>query len=76
MHVDLSPLLMRIAEGADRERGKGSPLMIKGWFPIYDTLRGVRGELYLSIKLQFIGDDNPFRDSSAGVMFFSGDDNT
>ena len=51
-------------------------MMIKGWFPIYDTLRGVRGELYLSIKLQFIGDDNPFRDSSAGVMFFSGDDST
>ena len=67
VHVDLSPLLMRIAEGADGERGQANPLMIKGWFPIYDTLRGVRGELFLSAKLQFIGDDNPFRDSSAGV---------
>ena len=40
---------------------------IEGWFPLYDTLSGVRGELLLSVKLNFIGDINPFRDSSAGV---------
>lgn len=40
---------------------------IDGWFPLYDTLSGVRGELLLSVKLNFIGDVNPFRDSSAGV---------
>jgi len=45
-------------------------LTIDGLFPIYDTLAGVRGELSLSIKLQFIGDLNPFRDSSAGVQLF------
>ena len=39
-------------------------------FPLYDTLGGVRGELGLSIKLNFIGDVNPFRDSSAGVQLF------
>ena len=44
--------------------------MIDGWFPLYDTLGGVRGELELSIKLNFIGDVNPFRDSSAGVQLF------
>jgi hypothetical protein len=43
---------------------------IDGWFPIYDTLFGVRGELGLSIKLTFIGDVNPFRDSAAGVQLF------
>lgn len=43
---------------------------IGGWFPLYDTLGGVRGELGLSIKLTFIGDENPFRDSSAGVQLF------
>jgi len=43
---------------------------IDGWFPLYDTLGGVRGELGLSIKVQFIGDVNPFRDSSAGVQLF------
>jgi len=44
--------------------------VIDGWFPLYDTLGGVRGELCLSIKLTFIGDKNPFRDSSAGVQLF------
>lgn len=44
---------------------------INGWFPIFDTLRGVRGELCIQVKLQFFGDNNPFKDSSAGVRFFS-----
>ena len=43
---------------------------IDGWFPLYDTLGGVRGELGISVKLNFIGDINPFRDSSAGVQLF------
>ena len=47
-----------------------TPGVIDGWFPLYDTLGGVRGELGLSIKLNFIGDVNPFRDSSAGVQLF------
>lgn len=47
-----------------------APGVIDGWFPLYDTLGGVRGELGLSIKLNFIGDVNPFRDSSAGVQLF------
>lgn len=44
--------------------------VLDGWFPLYDTLGGVRGELELSVKLNFIGDVNPFRDSSAGVQLF------
>jgi hypothetical protein len=28
--------------------------VIDGWFPLYDTLGGVRGELELSIKLNFV----------------------
>ena len=65
VHVDLSPLLMRSDEtdGGDR--------MLKGWFPIYDTLRGVRGELHLEIKVDFISDENKYRDSAAGVSFFA-----
>lgn len=31
----------------------------------------MRGSLKVTVKLQFIGNDNPFRDSSAGVQFFS-----
>lgn len=45
---------------------------IKGWFPIYDTLEGIRGKLYIVIKVQFFSDENPFKESSAGVKFFMG----
>ncbi len=34
-------------------------------------MKGIRGSLEVAIKLQFIGNDNPFRDSSAGVQFFT-----
>lgn len=64
-YVDLNPLIMRTAHGSDKD------LVIHGWFPLYDTLRGIRGSLHIVVKLQFIGNDNPFRDSSAGVQFFS-----
>jgi hypothetical protein len=39
----------------------------------FDTLHGIRGELNLQIRLQFFGDMNPFKDSSAGVQFFTSD---
>lgn len=58
--VDLNPLLTWDTNA-----------QISGWFPIYDTLLGVRGELNAQIKLQFFGDINPFKDSSAGVQFIS-----
>lgn len=64
VYVDLNPLLMRsvVDMGSDND--------LKGFFPIYDPLEGVRGELEVSIKVNFIGDTNPFRDSSAGVQLF------
>lgn len=40
------------------------------WFPLYDTLRGIRGEVNVQIKLQFFGDVNPFKESSAGVQIY------
>ncbi|KAF9413900.1 hypothetical protein BGZ94_000579 [Podila epigama] len=58
--IDLNPLLP-----------VNSPWQIAGWFPIYDTIRGIRGEVNVQVKLQFFGDVNPFKDSSAGIMFFS-----
>ena len=39
VYVDLNPLLTRA------EAGSTEKLVIHGWFPIYDTLKGVRGEL-------------------------------
>jgi len=80
VYVDLNPLLTKIATTGvgriyDASYNDGSnddnvDAKIDGWFPLYDTLNGVRGELQVSVKLQFIGDVNPFRDSSAGVQLF------
>src|SRR4051812_10723920 len=53
--LDLNPLLIW-----------DSPGQISGWFPVYDTLRGICGELNAQVKLQFFGDVNPFKESSAG----------
>jgi len=66
VYVDLNPLLTsESSTNADYDDVVlGS---IDGWFPLYDTLTGVTGELLLQVKLNFIGDVNPFRDSSAGV---------
>jgi hypothetical protein len=58
--IDLNPLLTW-----------DSGAQISGWFPIYDTLLGIRGELNAQIKLQFFGNKNPFKDSSAGVQFYT-----
>ena len=70
VYVDLNPLL-RTSNTSDDEDQRGLVLdSIDGYFPLYDTLSGVRGELGLSIKINFIGDVNPFRDSSAGVQLF------
>ena len=57
--IDLNPIL------------SANVSQISGWFPIYDTIRGVRGELNISVKLQFFGDINPLRESALGVKFFS-----
>eukprot|EP01133_Synstelium_polycarpum_P017539 gene17539-20929_t len=58
--VDLNCLLA--SEGAS---------LISGWFPIFDTLRGIRGELFVTAKLEIFQNANPFKDASAGVQFFS-----
>ena len=58
VYIDLNCLLMRDGH------------VIQGWFPVYDTLLGVRCELNVVIRLQYFGDVNPFRESSAGVQFF------
>ena len=65
VYVDLNPLIMRTAHDSDKD------LVIEGWFPLYETLQGIQGSLLIHVKLQFIGNDNPFRDSAAGVQFFS-----
>jgi C2 domain len=77
VYIDLNPLLTQTAREDDSTRNQtNNPRhgiatgVIDGWYPLYDTLGGVRGELGLSVKLNFIGDVNPFRDSAAGVQLF------
>ncbi|EFA77124.1 C2 calcium-dependent membrane targeting domain-containing protein [Heterostelium album PN500] len=60
--IDLNCLLSGLESGTSQ---------ISGWFPIYDTLRGIRGELYVIAKLEIFQNANPFKDASAGVQFFS-----
>ncbi|KAK3597627.1 hypothetical protein CHS0354_030177 [Potamilus streckersoni] len=59
VYIDLNPLLM-----------KDGPSFISGWFPIYDTMHGIRGELNVIVKVQLFSDFNRFRQSSCGVQFF------
>mmetsp|Transcript_20579 Transcript_20579/g.31165 ORF Transcript_20579/g.31165 Transcript_20579/m.31165 type:complete len:1455 (-) Transcript_20579:42-4406(-) len=76
VYIDLNPLLTQTAREDDytsdtTNKRRTNPGVIDGWYPLYDTLGGVRGgELGLSVKLNYIGDVNPFRDSSAGVELF------
>jgi hypothetical protein len=73
VYVDLNPLLTQTAFKDDRndeETDAQAAGTLGGFMPIYDTNKGVRGELEVSVKLNFIGDVNPFRDSSAGVQLF------
>lgn len=58
--IDLNPLLMQ-----------GEQVQLAGWFPLYDTLRGACGELSIVVKMDFVGDVNPFKESGAGVQFLS-----
>lgn len=44
---------------------------ISGWFPLFDTLRGIRGQIRVQVRLHFFGDANPFKDASAEVHFFA-----
>lgn len=67
VYIDINPLIMRTAHGLDKDR------VISGWFPLFDTVKGVRGSLHLMVALtDFIGNSNQFSDASSGVQFFSG----
>jgi hypothetical protein len=57
--IDLSNLLLSEANE------------INGWFPIYDTLRGVRGELKLSVSVLFFGKATGFGVNSTDAVLFS-----
>eukprot|EP00727_Mastigamoeba_balamuthi_P001138 m51a1_g11020 putative c2 domain-containing protein 5 isoform x5 (1083) ;mRNA; f:400608-404580 len=59
VYVDVAPLL------------GPAPTKIDGWFPIFDTLKGVRGELSIKVSIEKIENVNPFSNASGGVQFFA-----
>lgn len=74
VYIDLNLLLVNSTSSLgldDNDDGEDLRRSISGWFPLYDTIRGIRGQLEIQVKLQFFGDVNPFKDSSAGVQLFS-----
>lgn len=44
---------------------------ISGWFPIYDTLKGVQGEINLSVEVKMIKNVDAMAESTVGVQFFT-----
>eukprot|EP00731_Ephydatia_muelleri_P006978 Em0003g1226a len=50
---------------------EGSPTHIQGWFPIFDTLHGVRGEVNVRVQVDLIVDQYHLSQSSCQVQFFS-----
>eukprot|EP00288_Rhodomonas_lens_P016307 CAMPEP_0177702132 /NCGR_PEP_ID=MMETSP0484_2-20121128/6978_1 /TAXON_ID=354590 /ORGANISM="Rhodomonas lens, Strain RHODO" /LENGTH=846 /DNA_ID=CAMNT_0019213405 /DNA_START=305 /DNA_END=2842 /DNA_ORIENTATION=+ len=69
--------LNSLYEGVDRQQrrteegGQKQKKKISGWFPIYDTLRGICGELQVTVYIAHIMDHNPVEDSSVGVQVLS-----
>ncbi|XP_078671238.1 C2 domain-containing protein 5-like isoform X6 [Branchiostoma floridae x Branchiostoma belcheri] len=59
VYIDIDPLLT-----------KDSASVMQGWFPIYDTMHGIRGSVYIVVKVDLFIDTNRFRQSSCGVQFF------
>ncbi|SCM17145.1 conserved Plasmodium protein, unknown function [Plasmodium berghei] len=43
-------------------------LKLEGWFPLYDSLEGIKGELYCTIKWEFFEEKNPYNDNSAVLL--------
>ncbi|XP_059621362.1 C2 domain-containing protein 5 [Phlebotomus argentipes] len=72
VHICLNPLLIPSAaidpSGQSAGHGKGS--IMSGWFPVFDTMHGIRGEVNLMVKVDLFSDVNKFRQSSCGVQFF------
>ncbi|KAK4469900.1 hypothetical protein MN116_006635 [Schistosoma mekongi] len=59
VYFDLNPLLSR-----------GQTRCLNGWFPIYDTMHGIRGEICLAIRVDVFLDASRYHQSSLGVRFY------
>jgi hypothetical protein len=70
-YISLNPLLTKDAVMSEGLGNRTYTSGLSGWFPIFDTLEGIRGELYVVVKVQNVTDENPYSESSAAVEFFS-----
>lgn len=70
--IDLEQLL-HSASHSQRELDPDAVVSMRGWFPLFDTMSGIRGHILISVKMQFVGDQsyNDRFTSSVGVRFFS-----
>ena len=50
--IDLNTMIMR----SDFSNSSGT--IFDGWMPIYDTIYGIRGELYMVVSMEVTGDKN------------------
>ena len=46
-------------EAGEQGKEKARRRQIHGWFPVYDTMRGICGELQVTVYIQHIMDFNP-----------------
>ncbi|KAL5274474.1 C2CD5 family protein [Megaselia abdita] len=60
VNISLNPLCLDLGKGA----------VISGWLPVFDTMHGIRGEVFVTVKVDLFSDANKFRQSSCGVQFF------
>uniref|UniRef100_A0A8D8S2H5 C2 domain-containing protein 5 n=1 Tax=Cacopsylla melanoneura TaxID=428564 RepID=A0A8D8S2H5_9HEMI len=79
VYIDLNPLLLPQSTGSSTKNSdslssisssSGGSVM-SGWFPVYDTMHGIRGEVNVIVKVDLFTDFNKFRQSSCGVQFFN-----
>jgi len=59
VYIDVDPLM---AAGTDQ--------YISGWFPIYDTMHGIRGEILVIIRMDLFLDSNQYKQSCCGFRLF------
>ena len=76
IRIDLNCLLMRgsrlIGEEQKQRQQCGEVKdKIEGWFQIYDSLRGMVGELDLSVEVVLLEDQMKYDESATTVQFFA-----
>ncbi|KAK2717476.1 hypothetical protein QYM36_006301, partial [Artemia franciscana] len=73
--VDLNPLLVPQSSISgvmeQSSNATGNATMLSGWFPVFDTMHGVRGEISIRVKVELFSDVSRYRQSSCGVRFFN-----